>query len=69
MLPKLILVLLLAAVIVSLFTSLYFMFHDRGKSKRMVNTLMVRVILSFALIAYVVVAYLLGWIHPHGIGQ
>lgn len=69
MLPKLILVLLLVAVVISLFTSLYFMFHDRGKSKRMVNTLMIRVILSFALIAYVVVAYLLGWIHPHGVGR
>lgn len=69
MLPKLILLLLLVAVIVSLFTSLYFMFHDRGKTKRMVNTLMVRVGLSFALIAYVIVAYLLGWIHPHGVGQ
>lgn len=69
MLAKLILLLLLGAVITALFTSLYFMFHDRGKSKRMVNMLMIRVALSFALITYVIVAYLLGWIHPHGVGQ
>lgn len=69
MLPKLIILVLLFAIVVSLFSGLYFMFKDNSQTKRMVNALTVRVALSIALIAFLIIGYLMGWIHPHGVGQ
>lgn len=69
MLPKLIIVAFLIAIIVSLFSGLFFLLNDRSDSKRLVRALTLRVALSIGLIAFFVLAYLLGWIHPHGVGQ
>lgn len=52
---KAIIVVLLLAIIVSLFSGLFFLVKDTGKSSRTVNSLTVRVILAILLIG--VIAY------------
>ena len=64
---KIIVVAGLAAVIVSLFSALYYLYHDRGHSTRMVKMLAVRVALSAALVAFLVISYRMGWIAPNGL--
>jgi Protein of unknown function (DUF2909) len=51
---------LLLAVIVSLFTGLFFLVKDQGKSKRTVNSLTVRVGLATLILLIVIVASLTG---------
>jgi len=53
---KIAIVILLLAVIVSLFSGLFFLIHDGGKTRRVVNTLAVRVALSVLLIALLLIA-------------
>ena len=64
---KIIVVAGLVAVIVSLFSALYYLYHDKGQGTRMVKLLAVRVALSASLVAFLVVAYWLGWIAPTGL--
>jgi hypothetical protein len=61
---KIVIVVALVAVVVALFTALVFLYRDRGKGERVVAALAVRVLLSMALIAFLVIAYKLGWIAP-----
>ncbi|MDX1755976.1 MAG: twin transmembrane helix small protein [Marinobacter sp.] len=53
---KAVIVLMMIAVLVSLFTGLVFLIKDGGRTNRVVNSLAVRVGLSLALIALIVVA-------------
>ena len=64
---KIIVIAGLAAVIVSLFSALYYLYHDRGHGTRMVKVLAVRVALSAALVAFLVISYRMGWIAPSGL--
>ncbi|MGH8528545.1 MAG: twin transmembrane helix small protein [Nevskiales bacterium] len=59
----------LLAILVALFSGLYFLVKDRGgqDSKRVVNALTWRVGLQLALIAFLVLAFFMGWLRPHGI--
>jgi hypothetical protein len=61
---KAIVLLLLAAVVVSLFSGLFFLVRDRNSpdSTRMLTSLKIRVVLSISLIAFLVAAYSFGWI-------
>lgn len=68
MLPKLTITVLLVAIVISLFSALFFMMKDSSKSKRTVRALTLRVGLQVALIVFLLVATMMGWIHPHGIG-
>jgi hypothetical protein len=61
---KIVIVVALVAVVVALFTALVFLYRDRGKGERVVAALAVRVLLSMALIAFLVIAYRMGWIAP-----
>ncbi len=63
---KLIVLLLLAAVFVSLGSGLYFLVKDRDKphSPRLLTALKIRVSLSIVLILFLVISYTLGFIHP-----
>jgi apolipoprotein N-acyltransferase len=56
----------LVAVIVSLFSALFYMYRDRGHGTRMLRMLAVRVALSAALVLFLVVSYYVGWITPAG---
>ena len=63
---KLVVVLMLVGVIVSLFSGLFFLLRDRGAGRRTVKALTLRVGLSMAVFALLMVAYRWGWISGHG---
>ena len=63
---KIIVIAGLVAVVASLFSALYYLYHDRGHGTRMVKALALRVALSAALVVFLVVSYHLGWIAPTG---
>jgi len=52
----------LVLIVASLASAAYFMFHDRGDSKRMVKALALRVGLSVALFVFLMAGYYFGWI-------
>ena len=60
---KAIILILLAAVVVSLFSGLFFLVRDRDsqESTRMLTSLKIRVGFSITLIIFLVAAYSLGW--------
>ncbi len=57
---KFIVLLLLAFVVISLFSGLYFLVKDKGQTNRTVNALSLRIGLSILAILIIVVAGLLG---------
>ena len=65
--PTLVVAVFFALIIASMVFALYFMMHDRGTTKRMVYSLMVRVGLSITLFLMILFAYWMGWIHYTGI--
>ncbi len=64
---KIIVIAGLIAVVASLFSALYFLYHDRGHGTRMLTMLAVRVALSASVIGFLVFAYWMGWIAPGGL--
>jgi Protein of unknown function (DUF2909) len=64
---KLAVVVVLLGIIASLGMALYHLATDRGDSKKMVRSLTLRVGLSVALFLLLMIAWRLGYIHPHGI--
>ena len=65
MLIKYLIVALFIAIAASLGSGLFFMLKDKGDSKRMVNSLTVRITLSVALFVLLFVAWFFGLIQPH----
>jgi hypothetical protein len=63
---KAIVIIVLAAIVVALFSALVFLFRDRGRGTRMLTALTIRVGLSIGLVAFLVISYYLGWISPSG---
>jgi hypothetical protein len=61
---KLVVLLLLAAILFSLGSGLYYLIKDGQGSQRMLQALKIRVLLSIVLIVFLAVAYWLGWITP-----
>ena len=61
---KFIVLILLAAVVLSLFSGLFFLVRDRDQpdSTRLLTSLKLRVALSALLIGLLVASYLMGWI-------
>lgn len=53
---KFLIVMLLLAVVVSLFSGLFFLIRDGGKTNRVVNSLALRVALSVLLLALVLIS-------------
>ncbi|BES69022.1 twin transmembrane helix small protein [Marinobacter nanhaiticus D15-8W] len=53
---KVLIVILMFAVVVSLFSGLFFLLKDEGKTQRVLNSLIVRVSLSALLIAVILLA-------------
>jgi hypothetical protein len=58
---KIVLILLLAAIIASLFSGLYFMYRKDGNPTSMVNALKIRVALSILAFVIAVGGFALGW--------
>ena len=53
---KAVIVFLLLAVVASLFSGLFFLIKDGGKTRRVVNSLAVRVLLSILLLVIILIA-------------
>jgi succinate dehydrogenase/fumarate reductase cytochrome b subunit len=66
---KILIVACLLGIIASLGNGLFHLVKDKGNSKRMVNALTVRIVLSVALFILLFIAWRQGLIQPHGVGQ
>ncbi|MGB9429479.1 MAG: twin transmembrane helix small protein [Gammaproteobacteria bacterium] len=66
-LPDIVILVILLIIIVSLFSGMYYMLHDRGQSTRTVKALTVRIVISLILFALLMIGYWTGWLHPHGL--
>lgn len=67
MLTKLIVIAFLIAIVTTLFTSMVFLVRDPSNKNRTLTALKIRVALSVSLVAFVVLAYYMGWMVPHGL--
>lgn len=65
---KILIVACLLGIIASLGNGLFHLVKDKGNSKRMVNALTVRIVLSVALFILLFIAWRQGLIQPHGVG-
>ena len=67
---NLILVGFLLAILAALFSGLYFLVKDKSgqDQRRVLHALTWRVALQLGLIVFLIVAFLMGWIRPHGVG-
>jgi hypothetical protein len=63
---KIVIVVLLLAVVVSLFSGLYFIYKDKGSSNRAVISLTIRIVLSLLVFALLIASYFFGWIPDRG---
>ena len=54
------------AIVLSLGSALVYLVRDKGESKKMARALTIRVGLSVLLFLFLIAAWLLGWIRPHG---
>ncbi len=61
---KILLIVLLVLVLISLFSGLFFMYKDKGNSRRVVNALTIRIGLSVLIIVIVIAGYFLGLLPP-----
>ena len=64
---RIVILLLLVAVLASLFSGLYFMYKDKGGSNRVVISLTIRIVLSLTVFAILIAAYWFGWIPERGL--
>jgi len=55
---------LLAAIVISLGTGLFYLRREDADSPKMLRALQIRVGLSLALILFLIASYFLGWIAP-----
>ncbi len=59
---KILVVVLLMLVLISLFSALFFMYRDKGDSRRMVTALTFRIVLSVAIFLILIGSYYFGLI-------
>jgi hypothetical protein len=64
---KIVVIAVLIAIVVALFSALVFLYRDQGSGKRVVWALTIRVALSVSLFAFLFLAYWMGWIGPQGL--
>ena len=60
---RILIVVLLLAVVASLFSGLYFVYRDKGTTKRAVPALTIRIGLSLLVFALLIASYFFGWLH------
>ena len=68
MLVKIIVIAAMIAIIVALSSGLIFLVRDKGQSKSTIRALTWRISLSLLLFIFLLLAYNLNWIAPHGMG-
>ena len=63
--PRIIIIALMAAIVVSLGVSMVFLVRDDSSKRRTLNALKLRIALSVALIAVFTISMLMGWLQPN----
>jgi TRAP-type C4-dicarboxylate transport system permease large subunit len=64
---RIVVVILVLAIIASLFSGLYFVYKDKGHSNRAVISLTIRIGLSLLVFAILIGGYLMGWVGERGL--
>jgi len=64
---RIVILVLLFAVVVSLFSGLYFVYKDKSGGNRAVIALTLRIALSSLVFVFLIGAYYLGWIPGRGL--
>ncbi|MBL8251081.1 MAG: twin transmembrane helix small protein [Candidatus Competibacter sp.] len=64
---KIVVIVMLMLILGSLGSGLFFLISDRGQNRRTVKALTLRIGLSVALFALLMLAYATGLIKPHGL--
>jgi hypothetical protein len=64
---RIVIIVLLLAVLASLFSGLYFVYKDKGTTNRAVISLTIRIGLSLLVFALLIGAYLFGWVPERGL--
>jgi hypothetical protein len=64
---RIVIIILLVVVLASLFSGLYFVYHDRGTTNRAVIALTIRIAVSLVVFALLMASYYFGWIGPGGL--
>ena len=59
---KIVIIVLLFAVVASLFSGLYFVYKDKGNSNRAVISLTIRITLSVLVFLLLIASYYFGWL-------
>ncbi len=67
MITKIIIIFVMIIIAGSLASGLIFLIKDKDNSKRTVKALTLRISISLILFIFLFIAYLLGYIKPHGI--
>jgi hypothetical protein len=67
MITKLIIIFIMIIIAGSLASGLFFLVRDSGHTKRTVKALTVRISISVSLFIFLLIAFKLGFIKPHGI--
>lgn len=67
MITKIIIIFAMIFIVGALASSLIFLIRDPGNSKRTVKALTIRISISLSLFIFLLVAFKLGLITPHGI--
>lgn len=68
---KIIIVLFLIAILIALFSGVFFLVRDpaTSRNRRTLKALTWRVALQVGLILFLILAYFQGWIRPHGVHE
>ena len=66
---KIVVMVILAGILASLGSALFYLVRDKGDSGRMARALTLRISLSVALFLMLFAAWFAGLIQPHGVGQ
>ena len=59
---RIVILVLLLAVVASLFSGLYFVYKDKGNTNRAVISLTIRIVLSLLVFVLLIAGYFFGWI-------
>jgi hypothetical protein len=59
---RIIILVLLLAVVASLFSGLYFVYKDKGNTNRAVISLTIRIVLSLLVFVLLIASYFFGWL-------
>ena len=68
MFVKILIVTMMLVILGVLLSALIFLVKDEGKTERTMKALIWRILLSVSLFIFLLVAFFLHWINPHGIG-